>query len=190
MISHDGEEDDVLDEDAFEALFSQLEEDLKKDGLSFDSDDDLSEEDLAKLERELAEALGDEDIDMSEWNSDDIENDGNSEEDEGGDGDAYEDEDEDEREEDEDGEGELLKLKSWQIRRLARALKTGRRKVSVSICLLDYMTAKRDIKTLSAEHNFAGEHGKKIMSCRRVTVRRMIIYFLFVLFSYFECLVT
>ncbi|KAG6423419.1 hypothetical protein SASPL_113815 [Salvia splendens] len=56
-------EDDDLDEDAFEALFRQLEEDLKNDGLDGEEDDeDVSEEDLAKLEKELAEALEDDDL--------------------------------------------------------------------------------------------------------------------------------
>ncbi|KAG6420377.1 hypothetical protein SASPL_116903 [Salvia splendens] len=56
-------EDDDLDEDAFEALFRQLEEDLKNDELDGEEDDqDVSEEDLAKLEKELAEALEDDDF--------------------------------------------------------------------------------------------------------------------------------
>ncbi|KAL5559319.1 hypothetical protein UlMin_035530 [Ulmus minor] len=113
-----GEDDDeeVIDEDAFEALFSQLEEDLKKDDPSFEGDDgeEISEEDLAKLEKELARAFGEIDIveDM----------DG---EDEDGDN-AEEDEDEDEEEEE-----EPVKLKTWQLRRLASALRTGRRKTSI-----------------------------------------------------------
>ncbi|PWA65732.1 hypothetical protein CTI12_AA333270 [Artemisia annua] len=57
-----GKEGDI-EEDAFEALFKQLEEDLKNDGLTFDDDDDeISEEDLIKLERELEEALADDEL--------------------------------------------------------------------------------------------------------------------------------
>ncbi|RZC53699.1 hypothetical protein C5167_012544 [Papaver somniferum] len=43
---------DDIDEDAIEALFNQLEEDLKSDGSFADGDDDLTEEDLARLEKE------------------------------------------------------------------------------------------------------------------------------------------
>nr|GLL47004.1 protein OVEREXPRESSOR OF CATIONIC PEROXIDASE 3-like [Ipomoea trifida] len=45
------------------ALFRQLEEDLKNDNLSLDDDDDeITEEDLANLERELEEALKDDEL--------------------------------------------------------------------------------------------------------------------------------
>jgi hypothetical protein len=57
--------EDDLDDDAFEALFSQLEEDLKNDDPSLgDGDEEISEEDLARLEQELAELLGDVDMGM------------------------------------------------------------------------------------------------------------------------------
>lgn len=109
-------DDDDVDEDAFEALFSQLEEDLKNDDLSLDDgDDEISEEDLARLEQELAEALGDDDIGMSSSPADDSEGDNNAEE------------DDDEKEE------RPVKLRNWQLRRLALALKAGRRKTSVCI---------------------------------------------------------
>ncbi|CAK7353620.1 unnamed protein product [Dovyalis caffra] len=108
-----------MDEDAFEALFDMLEEDLKNDDLSVgDVDDDLSEEDLEKLQHELEEALGvgggdDDEVEMVNSVGDDVEHD---------DG---EDEEEDEEEE------RPVTLKNWQLRRLARVLKTGRRKASI-----------------------------------------------------------
>ncbi|KAF8389079.1 hypothetical protein HHK36_025764 [Tetracentron sinense] len=106
------DDEDDLDEDAIEALFSQLEEDLKNDNLSADdSDEEISEEDFARLERELEEALGD-DNELSEMlNSiaDSIDGD-----------------------DDEEEEEEIpVKLKNWQLRRLASALKIGRRKTSI-----------------------------------------------------------
>ncbi|CAL9104715.1 unnamed protein product [Musa textilis] len=103
---------DDIDEDAFEALFSQLEEDLKNDNLlSDDVDDDISEEDLARLELELEEALGVED-------NDDISGISPSS--------GHLDTDEDDEHED-----RTPKLKNWQMRRLACALKIGRRKTSI-----------------------------------------------------------
>lgn len=116
-------EDDDLDEDAFEALFRQLEEDLKNDDPSaLDGDEDISEEDLALLERELEEALGDEELQKAFSSSVDEsemetrkENINNDEEE-----DDYDDEEE-----------KQVVLKNWQIRRLAYALKNGRRKTSV-----------------------------------------------------------
>lgn len=109
--SSDHGEDDDIDEDAIEALFSQLEEDLKKDGLSDDEgDDEITEEDLARLEQELAEALGDVEFDELPGDSTDRESmDG----------------------EESDEEERPPKLKNWQIRRLANALKIGRRKTSI-----------------------------------------------------------
>ncbi|KAK4755887.1 hypothetical protein SAY87_009644 [Trapa incisa] len=103
--------DEDLDDDAFEALFKQLEEDLKNDeDLSFDDDDvEISEEDFSKLENELKGALGDgDDIEMFDDTGDSIE----------------------ECEDDEDIE-RPVKLKRWQLRRLASALKTGRRKTNI-----------------------------------------------------------
>ncbi|XP_057956951.1 protein OVEREXPRESSOR OF CATIONIC PEROXIDASE 3 isoform X2 [Malania oleifera] len=114
-----GEED--LDEDAFDALFSQLEEDLKNDDLSTnDNDDEISEEDLAKLERELEEALGD-DVLLGKSNAaaDNIESGNDVEID------------------DEDEEETPVKLKRWQLRRLASALKVGRRKTSIKTLAAD-----------------------------------------------------
>lgn len=110
--------EDDIDEDAFEALFSQLEEDLKNEDPTLDDgDDEISEEDLAMLVQELAEALGDDDIPMSDSSADDTES-GNI---------AEEDEDKEEEEEEE----RPVKLRNWQLRRLASALKAGRRKTSV-----------------------------------------------------------
>ncbi|PRQ26771.1 putative transcription factor Homobox-WOX family [Rosa chinensis] len=125
-------EEDEVDGDAIDALFSLLEEDLRNDGVSFDDDgedDEISEEDLARLEEELAEAFGavDEDEDEDEEEEED---------DEDGDGDvdvvqsdATEEEEEDEEEDDE--VEVAVKLKTWQFRRLASALKVGRRKTSI-----------------------------------------------------------
>ncbi|XP_031473049.1 protein OVEREXPRESSOR OF CATIONIC PEROXIDASE 3 [Nymphaea colorata] len=98
------------DEDALEALFSMLEEDLKNDDLALDNDDDeITEEDLAKLEQELEDALNDvEDDEVSLLQNE-----------EGGSDEADEE------------EVEPVKLKRWQLRRLASALKVGRRKTNI-----------------------------------------------------------
>ncbi|KAM1089378.1 hypothetical protein ACFX19_017363 [Malus domestica] len=134
------EEEDV-DEDAIDALFRLLEEDLKNDDASFD-DKDLTEEELAKLEQEVAEALGiDGDDDEEEDDDDDDvvvesyaeeEEEEEEEEDDDDDDDDDEDEEEEEKEVEEDEEEESpVKLKTWQLRRLAAALKVGRRKTSI-----------------------------------------------------------
>ncbi|KAI0529341.1 hypothetical protein KFK09_001888 [Dendrobium nobile] len=105
---HNDREKDEIDEDAFEALFSQLEEDLKTDVIfSEDEKDEITEDDLVRLEQELDEALCDEELDEAlPSRSDDM---------------NYSDDDE-----------ELQpKLKNWQLRRLAYALKIGRRKASI-----------------------------------------------------------
>ncbi|KAI3891184.1 hypothetical protein MKW98_007489 [Papaver atlanticum] len=122
---------DDIDEDAIEALFNQLEEDLKSDGSFEDGDDDLTEEDLARLEKELKEAFG-EDADLFEMlqlSEEDIQN---SNDDEDGEEDE-EDEEEEEIDDDDDDEEEEspVQLKNWQLRRLATALKIGRRKTSI-----------------------------------------------------------
>ncbi|XP_052210716.1 protein OVEREXPRESSOR OF CATIONIC PEROXIDASE 3 isoform X2 [Diospyros lotus] len=105
-------EEEDLDEDVFEALFSQLEEDLKNDDPSLgDGDGEISEEDLAKLERELEEALGDDELVGAFISPED---------------DEFNDQDEEG-----DDEEKLPKLKTWQLRRLAYALKNGRRKTSI-----------------------------------------------------------
>ena len=116
-------DDDEEEEDAFEMLFKQLEEDLKNDDLSKDgSDDEISEEDLALLERELEDALGDFDAETLNPDVNDAESDGNDTE--------------DEEEEENDDDERLPKLRTWQMKKLARALKTGRRKTSVSALLI------------------------------------------------------
>ncbi|KAL4029771.1 protein OVEREXPRESSOR OF CATIONIC PEROXIDASE 3 [Cucumis melo var. makuwa] len=109
------EEEDVQ-EDALELLFSQLEEDLKNDASSLDEgeDDEFSEEDLARLERELGLALG---IDVDEEEEKDVNDD--------------DEDDDDEVLEDDEEEEMPVKLKNWQLRRLASALKKGRRKTSI-----------------------------------------------------------
>lgn len=121
--------EDELDEDAFEALFQQLEEDLKNDKSVDDSDDDFTEEDLAQLEKELEEVLA-QDENLSDLLNSTVN------EAEGGGASASE-----ERVEENEGYGEEdvddeeieppVKLKSWQRKRIAYALKKGRRKVSV-----------------------------------------------------------
>ncbi|MQL96387.1 hypothetical protein Taro_029061 [Colocasia esculenta] len=113
----DLEEEDI-DEDAFEALFNLLEEDLKNDNMSDDDmDDELTEEDLARLEQELTAALGDEDDDDDDFSG-------------GVPSESSDLESMDDGEEDEE-EYKLPRLKNWQLRRLASALKNGRRKTSI-----------------------------------------------------------
>lgn len=109
VMANDGDEDGAL-----EALFKQLEEDLENDDLSVDDDDDgISEEDMARFEKELAEAIEDASgIDESAGGSSLSS------------GDYGIDEPID--------VSERPELKTWQLRRLARALKIGRRKTSVS----------------------------------------------------------
>ncbi|XP_058203966.1 protein OVEREXPRESSOR OF CATIONIC PEROXIDASE 3-like isoform X3 [Rhododendron vialii] len=116
---NDVAEEEDSGEDALEALFSQLEEDLENDDQSLDDDDDddveMGEEDLANLERELAEAL-EEDKQLGSFDS---------HEDDGVISESEDDDDDDDIEED------LGKLKNWQLRRLAYALKNGRRKTGI-----------------------------------------------------------
>ncbi|KAJ7958758.1 protein OVEREXPRESSOR OF CATIONIC PEROXIDASE 3 [Quillaja saponaria] len=115
LTCNDAKEGDDAVDDAFEALFRQLEEDLKNDDLPFDDGDDkISEEAVAKLERELENALGDDDAEM--LSSDVVDNAEGSHD----------------TEEDDDKEDEKpVKLRNWQLRRLAIALKAGRRKTSI-----------------------------------------------------------
>jgi hypothetical protein len=109
VAAEDGMDDE--DEDgALEALFKQLEEDLEND---VDDNDEISEEDMARFEQELADAIGD------AGSADDSAGDLFSGVGESGDDEKL------------DG-SEQPELKSWQLRRLARALKIGRRKTSVS----------------------------------------------------------
>ncbi|XP_021891474.1 protein OVEREXPRESSOR OF CATIONIC PEROXIDASE 3 isoform X3 [Carica papaya] len=115
------EEEEDLDDDPFEALFSQLEEDLKNDTGSVDDDDDeINEEDINALARELEEALRDGDgLEMFKLAAESDNDEAPYDDD--GDNDAYEDEDDE----------KPVKLKNWQLRRLAYALKAGRRKTSI-----------------------------------------------------------
>ncbi|CAE6095923.1 unnamed protein product [Arabidopsis arenosa] len=110
-----GEEED----DPFEALFNLLEEDLKNDNSSID-DEEISEEDLDALAEELARALGGGDdvdgIDLFGSSTGNVDVDVDEDDD-----------DDDDSEEDE----RPTKLKNWQLRRLAYALKSGRRKTSI-----------------------------------------------------------
>ncbi|GMI83977.1 overexpressor of cationic peroxidase 3 [Hibiscus trionum] len=106
-------DEDDFEGDPFEALFNQLEEDLKNDNSDMEDDDDeIKEEDIDRLANELAEAFGD--LDFEEFTStpddaeEEVESDGDEEEEE-----------------------RPVKLKNWQLRRLATALKVGRRKTSI-----------------------------------------------------------
>lgn len=120
----DSNKEDV-NEDAFEALFKQLEEDLKADEqLLDDGEDEISEEELAMLERELEEALA-EDESISHLL--------NLTPDDAVEGEEVEEQMEDDVDDEE--EEEPITLKGWQLRRLAYALKAGRRKTSVSLVL-------------------------------------------------------
>uniref|UniRef100_A0A7N0TAD9 Homeobox domain-containing protein n=1 Tax=Kalanchoe fedtschenkoi TaxID=63787 RepID=A0A7N0TAD9_KALFE len=124
-VSKDVVQEEDVDEDAFEALFAQLEEDLKNDPSIEDEDGELTEEELAKLESELEEAMMEDDdfFKMLNATAGGTENDGDGDEDEEG--------EEDEEEEEDVEEDKSVKLKNWQLRRLARALKVGRRKTSI-----------------------------------------------------------
>ncbi|GLT49567.1 hypothetical protein SLA2020_231160 [Shorea laevis] len=124
---NDGMEED-LEGDPLEALFSILEEDLKNDGSATeggDDDDEITEEDIDRLASELGEALGDFEMGAIDSTSDDAASD------------ADEEEDEDDDEEDEEEEERTVKLKNWQLRRLAYALKVGRRKTNIKSLAAD-----------------------------------------------------
>ncbi|KAG2300603.1 hypothetical protein Bca4012_012330 [Brassica carinata] len=124
-----GGEEAEEEDDPFEALFNMLEEDLNNDKSSID-DEEISEEDLDRLAAELAEVLGGGDdvdgIDLFGSATSDVADD---DEDDGHD-DDIEDDDEDEDDSEEEDE-RPVKLKNWQLRRLAYALKAGRRKTSI-----------------------------------------------------------
>jgi hypothetical protein len=115
------------EEDPFEALFNLLEEDLKNDN---SDDEEISEEELEALADELARALGVgddvDDIDLFGSVTGDVDVDVDNDDDDNDDDDN--DDDDDDSEEDE----RPTKLKNWQLKRLAYALKAGRRKTSVS----------------------------------------------------------
>ncbi|KAJ1259781.1 hypothetical protein BS78_10G182300 [Paspalum vaginatum] len=113
VTAEDAMHDDDDENDGLEALFKQLEEDLANDDLSVDDDDDeISEEDMARFEKELAEAI--EDVaGVDESAGDLLPSSGEHGIDEQIDG------------------RERPELKTWQLRRLARALKIGRRKTSI-----------------------------------------------------------
>ncbi|CAH9072196.1 unnamed protein product [Cuscuta epithymum] len=153
--------DDDLGEDAVETLFLQLEKDLENDDLSMDDvDSEITEEDLANLERELEEALkgdnlsGDVESILDEENQE-IKHEVDLRLEEGeGEGEEEEEDEEEEEEEEEDKEEyndddddddvdasvkgyedneyeSPVQLKNWQLKRLAYALKNGRRKTSI-----------------------------------------------------------
>ncbi|KAJ0243283.1 Protein OVEREXPRESSOR OF CATIONIC PEROXIDASE 3 [Hirschfeldia incana] len=121
-----GGEAEEEEDDPFEALFNMLEEDLNNDKSSID-DEEISEEDLDRLAAELAEVLGGgDDVDGIDLLGSATSDDADDDEDDGQDDDDIEDDD-DSEEEDE----RPVKLKKWQLRRLAYALKAGRRKTSI-----------------------------------------------------------
>ncbi|KAK2446049.1 protein OVEREXPRESSOR OF CATIONIC PEROXIDASE [Trifolium repens] len=119
-LSHVTEGNDE-EEDAFELLFKQLEEDLKNDDSSKDDDDDdITEEEMALFERELEGLLGEFEAELSNSDSSETEEDDN-----------------DAEKSSSDGNESSLKLRTWQLNRLARALKTGRRKISIKTLAAD-----------------------------------------------------
>ncbi|KAM3379094.1 protein OVEREXPRESSOR OF CATIONIC PEROXIDASE 3 [Capsicum galapagoense] len=124
----DTEEVDEIHKDAFEALFQLLEEDLKTDDRSVNDDDDITEEDLEKLERELEEALeDDEQLGVIDSIADEkIES-------------KTEDEESVAENNNEDNEGEemVVNLKNWQLKKLACALRKGRRKLNIKNLVAD-----------------------------------------------------
>ncbi|XP_010541627.1 PREDICTED: protein OVEREXPRESSOR OF CATIONIC PEROXIDASE 3 [Tarenaya hassleriana] len=117
------EEGEEGDDDPFEALFNMLEEDLKNDD-DGDDGEEISEEDLDAFAQELADLLDVGDDDGSITLSGSAAGDAHDGEEVVGEG---HDDDDDDSEEDE----RPLKLKNWQLRRLAYALKAGRRKTSI-----------------------------------------------------------
>ncbi|KAK4854362.1 hypothetical protein QYF36_022743 [Acer negundo] len=129
------EDDEDMEDDPFELLFSLLEEDLKNDTSTVDDetdDEEINEEDVDKLAQELAEALGDGDMELFNSATNAMESNDDDEDDEE-DGDEEDEEEEEEEDEDDDEEEEerQVPLKNWQLRKLAYALKAGRRKVSI-----------------------------------------------------------
>ncbi|KAK3212356.1 hypothetical protein Dsin_017062 [Dipteronia sinensis] len=128
----DENDDDDTEDDPFELLFSLLEEDLKNDTSTVDDetdDEEINEEDIDKLAQELAEALGDGDMELfnSATNAMESNDDGDDDDAE----DEEEEEDKEEEDEEEEEEERQVPLKNWQLRKLAYALKAGRRKVSI-----------------------------------------------------------
>nr|WDE17986.1 overexpressor of cationic peroxidase 1 [Litchi chinensis] len=130
-LSREDEDDDDMEDDPFEKLFSLLEEDLKNDASTVDEDSDdeeINEEDIDKLAQELVDVLGDDDMELHDSATDGMEsgyNDAEEEEEEEKDEEEEEDDDDDKEEEFE------VRLKNWQLKKLAYALKSGRRKVSI-----------------------------------------------------------
>ncbi|PIA65566.1 hypothetical protein AQUCO_00100810v1 [Aquilegia coerulea] len=118
------------DEDPIEALFNLLEEDLKNDLSSDEGDDEVTEDDLAKLERELEEAFGNDD-ELSGTLSSYSENSESDDDDDDEEDDDADDDDDEVDDDDDDEEERPIELKKWQLRRLASALKIGRRKTSI-----------------------------------------------------------
>ncbi|XP_051138405.1 protein OVEREXPRESSOR OF CATIONIC PEROXIDASE 3 isoform X2 [Andrographis paniculata] len=112
------DEDDVISDEELAKLEQELAEALAGE------DDDISDEELAKLEQELAEAVKDDKI-FGALNSATIEDVSEEEDDDNDDEGGYEVGDDNEEEE------RSVNLKNWQLRRLAYALKDGRRKTRV-----------------------------------------------------------
>lgn len=130
----DDDADDDFEDDPFEALFSLLEEDLKNDDSVVD-DDEINEEDIDKLASELEVVLGDFDMEMSNTDTADTESD-NDDAQEVVVAEEVQEEDVQDKEDDDDEEEEKqVRLKNWQLKKLAYALKIGRRKTNVSVSI-------------------------------------------------------
>lgn len=99
------------------------------------NDDDITEEELAKLELELEEALKDDELlgEIDSIANEKIES--SKAEDEGA---VAEDANEDYEDED-----MRVKLKNWQLKKLAYSLRKGRRKLNVS-CNLNLVLSNSD----------------------------------------------
>lgn len=107
--SNEEEDEEYPELDILNEFFSQLEKDINNHSLSED-DMEIDEEDVLRFEKELTQALGEAGVNLEEEDSDS----------------------EDINEE--DNLIQLPQLKTWQMRKLARALKLGRRKASVRSC--------------------------------------------------------
>ncbi|XP_044463775.1 protein OVEREXPRESSOR OF CATIONIC PEROXIDASE 3 isoform X3 [Mangifera indica] len=126
----DDDADDDFEDDPFEALFSLLEEDLKNDDSVVD-DDEINEEDIDKLASELEVVLGDFDMEMPNTDTADTESD-NDDAQEVVVAEEVQEEDVQDKEDDDDEEEEKqVRLKNWQLKKLAYALKIGRRKTNI-----------------------------------------------------------
>lgn len=107
----EGEEEDEEEaaKDALEAFFSQLEKDFNNHNPSEDNEE-IKDEDVVRFQKEISQALGDSGVELDE---DGLNLLGLGEE---------------------EDVIQLPQLRTWQMRKLARALKIGKRKASVRSC--------------------------------------------------------